>query len=89
MIRPKKVCFVLIKDGQVQTSETVEADSPDSIWRRLDKIQHEGFSSATAVYNDGQVGDIHLPVSDRERVDDRFRKIMDSVENDIPVSGEM
>lgn len=59
------ITFVLIKDKQVQTAETIEGDK-DAIARRIAKIQDNGFDSSVAVYGEGAKWDISFPMSDAE-----------------------
>jgi hypothetical protein len=60
-----KVTFVLIKDNQVETAETIEADL-ESIKRKISHIQEQGFDSAVAVFSEGLKWDISFPMTPTE-----------------------
>jgi hypothetical protein len=59
------VTFVLIKDNQVQTAETIEADL-ESIKRKISHIQEQSFDSAVAVFGKGLKWDISFPMTPTE-----------------------
>ena len=63
MNRPIMIAFVLIKDNQVSSAETIEADEA-AIQRRILKIQDEGFDSSVAIYGDRFRCDMRFPMSD-------------------------
>lgn len=57
-----KITFVLIKDKQVQTAETIEGELT-AINRRISRIQYEGWDSTVAVFGEGAKWDINFPMS--------------------------
>jgi hypothetical protein len=57
-----KVTFILIKDKQVETAETIEGHV-DAIERRISRIQDEGFDATVAVFGEGAKWDISFPMT--------------------------
>jgi len=60
-----KITFVLIKNKQVHSAQTIEADK-DSIAQGISKIQALGLDSAVAVYGNGSKWDISYPMTDAQ-----------------------
>jgi hypothetical protein len=58
-----KITFVLIKDKQVESAETIDANR-DAIYRRISKIQMDGFDSCVAIFGEGAKWDITFPMAD-------------------------
>jgi hypothetical protein len=62
-MKAPKITFVLIKNKQVESAETINAEQ-EAIYRRICKIQEEGFDSCVAVFGEGAKWDIRFPMSD-------------------------
>jgi hypothetical protein len=64
-IMADKVTFILIKNKQVQTAETIDGDLA-AIQRRISRIQSDGYDSTVAIFGDGSKWDFKFPMTESE-----------------------
>ena len=60
------IVFVLIKDKQVTTAQTVPVEKEVEISRRLAQFNYTGVEACVAVFGEGAKWDIRFPLTESE-----------------------